>query len=60
MFKLLGIAVLIYVVYAIATGTVFAKSGMSGRSVSRAESPRYFWIVVGIYAALGVALLTVF
>lgn len=60
MFKLLGILVLIYVVYAIASGRVFAKSGVSGRSVSREEEPQYFWVVVVIYAALGVALLTVF
>ncbi len=60
MFKGLGLLVLLYCAYAAARGEVFAKSGASGRTVSRAESPEYFWVVVTIYAALGVALLTVF
>lgn len=60
MFKLLGIAVLCYTAYAALRGEVYAKSGAWGRMVSRAESPKYFWIVVAVYAALGIALLTVF
>ncbi len=60
MFKLLGVLVLLYVAYAAARGEVFAKAGASGRTVSRAESPQYFWVVVAIYAGLGIALLTVF
>jgi threonine/homoserine/homoserine lactone efflux protein len=59
-FKLLGVLVLLYVAYAAARGEVFAKAGASGRTVSRAESPQYFWVVVAIYAGLGIALLTVF
>lgn len=60
MFKLLGVAVLCYTAYAALRGEVYAKSGAWGRAVSRAESPEYFWIVVAVYAALGIALLTVF
>jgi hypothetical protein len=60
MFKAIGIAVLAYAAYAAMRGEVYAKSGPAGRVVSRAESPDYFWIVVAIYAALGIALLTVF
>jgi len=60
MFALLGIGVLIYTGYAAWRGEVFAKSAWRGRVVSRARSPEYFWIVVVIYAALGVALLTMF
>lgn len=60
MFKMLGAAVLCYAGYAAVRGEVYAKSGPWGRVVSRAESPDYFWVVVAIYAALGVALLTVF
>lgn len=60
MFRMLGIVVLGYVVYAIVLGEVYAKAGWRGRRVSRADSAGDFWIVVGIYAALGVALLTVF
>lgn len=60
MFKVLGVLVLLYVAYAAARGQVFAKAGPSGRTVSRAESPQYFWVVVAIYTGLGIALLTVF
>jgi hypothetical protein len=60
MFALLGIGVLFYIVYAIVNGEVYAKSGLRGRTVSRTESPGYFWIVVVIYTSLGVVLITVF
>ncbi|HRF83183.1 MAG: hypothetical protein J0L89_08735 [Xanthomonadales bacterium] len=60
MFKALGILVGLYALYAALTGEVLAKSGPWGRTVSRADSPRYFWVVVAIYAALALALLTVF
>jgi hypothetical protein len=59
-FKLLGVLVALYTAYAAFTGEVFAKSGPWGRTVSRQESPRYFWIVIVIYAGLSVALVTVF
>jgi hypothetical protein len=60
MFKLLGILVIVYTIYAGTRGEVFAKSGPWGRLVSRQASPRYFWTVIAIYASLGVALLTIF
>jgi hypothetical protein len=60
MFKLLGVLVLVYTVYAATKGEVFAKSGPWGRLVSRGASPRYFWAVIVIYALLGTALLTIF
>ncbi|TAH40527.1 MAG: hypothetical protein EYC71_13455 [Gammaproteobacteria bacterium] len=60
MFKALGALLVIYTVYAAVEGKVFAKSGVRGRTINRDESPVYFWIVVGIYAALSIALLTVF
>ncbi len=60
MFKTLGILLACYVVYAAVRGEVFAKSGPWGRTVSRSESPKYFWAVIEIYAGLGLALLTVF
>lgn len=43
-----------------ARGEVYAKSGVRGRVVSRADSPEYFWVVIVIYAGLSVALITVF
>lgn len=60
MFKALGILVGLYTIYAAVTGNVFAKSGPGGRTVSRQESPEYFWVVIAIYAGLGAALLFVF
>lgn len=60
MFKALGAILALYVVYAIARGSVVAKSGPGGRWISRDESARDFWIVVGIYAALSAALMFVF
>ena len=60
MFKALGVLVLAYTGYAVAAGEVYAKAGWRGRSVARADTARYFWIVVACYACLGTALLTVF
>jgi uncharacterized protein with PQ loop repeat len=60
MFRILGVGVLIYVVYAIALGRVYIKAGWRGRTVLRADSPESFWVYVAIYGALGVALMTVF
>ena len=60
MFKMLGVLVILYALYAAFTGSVYAKSGISSRTVRRDESPEYFWIVIVIYFGLGVALLSVF
>jgi hypothetical protein len=60
MFKLLGALVGLYTLFAALQGVVYAKSGPWGRTVSRQESPRYFWTVIAIYGALSVALLTLF
>jgi hypothetical protein len=60
MFKLLGALVALYAGYAVMRGEVFAKAGPWGRVVSRAESPRYFWGVIAVYAGLSVALVAVF
>ncbi len=60
MFKFIGTVLLIYIFYAIATGRVLAKAGIRVREVLREDSPRYLWMVVAIYSALSVALLTVF
>ena len=60
MFKVIGAVLAIYVCYAVVDGSVYAKSGPSGRSVLRDESPGYFWVVIAIYAALSVALVLLF
>lgn len=60
MFRLIGVLLALYTAYAVVSGEVFARSGISGRTVLKAESPGYFWVVIVIYAALSVALITVF
>ncbi|MGB7930687.1 MAG: hypothetical protein WCH04_00425 [Gammaproteobacteria bacterium] len=60
MFKLLGILVGLYTLYAAINGEVYAKSGAWGRTVLRVKSPEYFWVVIAIYAGLSIALITVF
>jgi hypothetical protein len=60
MFKLLGILVGLYTIYSAATGRVYAKSGPGGRTVLRDESPRYFWVVIAVYAGLSGALFFLF
>lgn len=59
-FKALGIALLIYAFYAITRGAVYARSGAWGRTVTRVDSPGYFWAVIVIYTGLSLALLFVF
>lgn len=60
MFKVLGLLVGLYTLYAAAKGEVYAKSGAWGKTVSRVESPQYFWVVIAIYAGLALALATIF
>ena len=60
MFKLLGILVGLYTAYAVSKGEVFAKLGIWGRTISREDTPGYFWTVIVIYGGLAVALVTVF
>lgn len=60
MFKILGILLALYTLYAVLKGEVLAKSGAWGRTVSRVASPEYFWLVVTIYFALSGALIALF
>lgn len=60
MFKGLGVIALIYTLYAIRQGEVFAKSGIGGKTISRRDSPHYFWTVILVYCLLSVAWLTIF
>lgn len=57
MFKLLGALVGLYTVMSAMKGEVYAKHRVWGRMIRKEEEPRYFWVVLGIYAALSVALL---
>ena len=60
MFKMLGILVALYTAYAVIEGRVYAKSGPWGRTVSRMDSPEYFWVVIAIYTGLSIALVFIF
>jgi hypothetical protein len=62
MFKLLGILVAAYTLWAAFDGKVYAKTGglRLGRIIAKEHEPRYFWIVIAIYGGLSIALLTVF
>lgn len=60
MFKVLGALLVCYVIYAIVQGEVYAKAGPGARLVTKHESKGYFWVVIGIYSALSLAMLTVF
>lgn len=60
MFKVLGVMVSAYVLYAVLAAKVIARAGPGARVVSRETTPRYFRVVVLIYLALSVALITYF
>ena len=60
MFKILGIIVGLYTLYAVVTGQVIARSGALGKRYFRDETPRTFWTVIVVYTLLTIALLTVF
>jgi hypothetical protein len=60
MFKALGVLVGLYTLYAVIKGEVYAKSGIWGKTISRMDSPAYFWVIVAIYAGLALALATIF
>ena len=59
-FKIIGLCVALYVVFAVVAGEVYAKAGVWGRSISRADSPSEYWMTIVIYAGLAVALFTIF
>jgi hypothetical protein len=59
-FKVLGVFVGLYVVYAALKGQVYVRSGAWGRTIFKRDSPGRFWTAIGVYAILSIALLTVF
>jgi hypothetical protein len=60
MFRLIGALLVLYTLFAAINGEVYAKSGVWGRTIRKADEPTYFWIVIGIYAALSIALFVIF
>lgn len=60
MFKLIGACLLLYIAWSVWKGEVYARSGAWGKTVYRDESPVWFWIDIGIYTGLAIALVAVF
>lgn len=60
LFKTLGVLLAVYTLYAVWRGEVYARRRAWGESITRSERPQWFWTVIAIYAALSVALLTIF
>jgi len=56
----LGALVGAYTAYAAFSGRVYARHRAWGRTIHRADEPRYFWLVIGCYALLAAALVLVF
>ena len=59
-FDLLGVLLGIYVVFCVLNGSVIARSGIGARTYRRASEPNQYWVVIGIYTLLTIALITVF
>lgn len=59
-FKLLGVLLACYVVRALATGTIYAKSGVWGRTSTRSGDAIGYWSAVGAYSLLAGALVFLF
>lgn len=60
LFKLSGILLALYVVQALRSGEVYAKSGLWGRAFTRDEDPWSYWSAVVAYTLLSIALVFVF
>ncbi|HEU4600883.1 MAG TPA: hypothetical protein VFS24_02890 [Steroidobacteraceae bacterium] len=59
-FKLLGALLALYTVRSLATGSVYARSGIWGRTFRRDEDRLNYWGAIAAYCALSLALLFVF
>lgn len=60
LFTLLGAMLIVYVIYAVTCGVVYARSGVWGKRVDKEESPDEFWRAVAIYTVIGILLLIFF
>jgi len=59
-FVLLGILLGIYVVASILNGRVVVRSGAGARTLHRESEPNQYWLSIGIYSLLAIALITIF
>jgi hypothetical protein len=56
-FKVLGGLLALYVLLSLTTGTVYARSGLRGRTYRRDEDAPDYWTAIVGYAVLTLALL---
>jgi hypothetical protein len=57
LFRALGLLLAGYIVVAVLSGAVYAKSGVWGRTFKRAEMPLRYWSAIAAYALLSLALM---
>ncbi|MCU0950567.1 MAG: hypothetical protein MUC68_05775 [Burkholderiaceae bacterium] len=60
MFRLLAVALALYVLLCVVRGAVHAKRGAWGERIEREVEPQRFWLVIAVYAGLAAALWFVF
>ena len=60
LFRLLGVLLVAYLIQALHSGHVYARSGLFGRDLSRDAEPFSYWSAVVAYALLATALLFLF
>ena len=57
LFKALGLLLACYVVMAVLSGAVYAKSAVWGRTFRRMDQPLRYWSAIAAYTLLSAALL---
>ena len=57
LFRALGLLLAGYIVVAVLSGALYAKSGVWGRSFKRSEMPLQYWSAIAAYALLSLALM---
>ncbi len=60
LFRALGLLLAGYIVLALLNGEVYAKSGIWGRTFTRAEEPVRYWSAIASYTLLSLALIFFF
>jgi len=60
LFRILGILLACYVVQSLMRGSVYAKSGIWGRTFTRDENPWHYWSAIVCYTLLSAALVFIF
>jgi len=60
MFRIIGVMVAMYTLYAVVMGSVWAKAGIGAKEILREETPGSFWTVIVIYIGLSAALIFYF